>query len=430
MNIEFVNHASFIINHKNISVICDPWIDGTVFDNSWSLLSKTNFKYEDFNRITHIWFSHEHPDHFNPPNIKKIPEEIRKNITILFQTTLDKKVVKYCQNMGFKEVVELPKGEYYKISDDFECLNMPFTFDDSYICFKVGGKTILNLNDCIVNKHSLADEIANVIKVPHLDVLFTQFSYASKYGNTDDVELRQKIAKEKLERIKIQNELFKPKSIVPFASYCWFCHDENFYMNEGINTVHDVVKYAENNNFPPIITLYPGDVWDFSLEYDSTSALEKYRIDYDSLATKERLKTEPIKDIKELELLGENYINNILEKNPLMTKKTFRDAKVFLKDFNLSYTLSLKSGLQKSSTQFVEQDCDISISSKALWYILKFPWGGDTVNVNARFQEPQNGEYWKFRQYTNVTSLNNFGKEFKPMTLADKLKNKIKGILG
>jgi len=64
MNIEWINHASFVLNYNNIRLITDPWIEGAVFNESWSLISKTKFKYSDFKRITHIWFSHEHPDHF------------------------------------------------------------------------------------------------------------------------------------------------------------------------------------------------------------------------------------------------------------------------------------------------------------------------------------------------------------------------------
>lgn len=64
MRIKFVNHASVIFSYDDIHLISDPWIEGSVFHESWSLISKTKFRYEDFQDITHIWFSHEHPDHF------------------------------------------------------------------------------------------------------------------------------------------------------------------------------------------------------------------------------------------------------------------------------------------------------------------------------------------------------------------------------
>src|SRR5262245_14431114 len=109
MKIEWVNHASFVIRAGNACIILDPWIEGSVFDESWSLLSPSVFKYSDFEEITHIWFSHEHPDHFFPPNLMRIPAVIRSRIRIVFQTTIDRRVVSFCRKLGFAEVVELPE---------------------------------------------------------------------------------------------------------------------------------------------------------------------------------------------------------------------------------------------------------------------------------------------------------------------------------
>ena len=73
MKLKFVNHSSFIIEHNGISLISDPWLEGIVFNNGWDLISKTKLSYNDFKDINYIWFSHEHPDHFFPPNLKLIP---------------------------------------------------------------------------------------------------------------------------------------------------------------------------------------------------------------------------------------------------------------------------------------------------------------------------------------------------------------------
>ena len=89
MQMEWVNHASFIIRSGSVALLCDPWLHGTVFNEGWSLQSPTKLSYNDFANITHIWFSHEHPDHFNPPNLKKIPEQYRRKIKVLFHHTKD-----------------------------------------------------------------------------------------------------------------------------------------------------------------------------------------------------------------------------------------------------------------------------------------------------------------------------------------------------
>jgi L-ascorbate metabolism protein UlaG (beta-lactamase superfamily) len=133
MQIEWVNHASFIFKYDNVSLITDPWFEGTAFDNGWALLAAQNFSIEKFAGITHIWFSHEHPDHFSPPNLNKIPQAFRKNITVLFQSTTDRKVAAYCSKAGFKAVIELPTSQYVALSDKVSVKCNPFTDGDSWL---------------------------------------------------------------------------------------------------------------------------------------------------------------------------------------------------------------------------------------------------------------------------------------------------------
>ena len=69
--LEFINHSCFIISNERISLAIDPWIEGSVFNNSWNLLVKTPQNLiEKLKKSNFVWFSHEHPDHFNPPNLK------------------------------------------------------------------------------------------------------------------------------------------------------------------------------------------------------------------------------------------------------------------------------------------------------------------------------------------------------------------------
>src|ERR1700687_2667586 len=121
MLFEWVNHASFIVESGPVRLICDPWLEGTAFNNGWSLVAPTKLSYEDFASITHIWFSHEHPDHFSPPNLKKIPEEYRRKITVLFHETSDKRVAGVCRSLNFR-VQELPNCGSVNLAGDFRIL--------------------------------------------------------------------------------------------------------------------------------------------------------------------------------------------------------------------------------------------------------------------------------------------------------------------
>ena len=106
MQLEWVNHASFIAEAAGVRLISDPWLDGTVFADGWGLLSPSVLTPKDFDGITHLWFSHEHADHFAPANLRRIPPQVREQLTVLYQRTRDRKVVKWLRANGFTNVQE------------------------------------------------------------------------------------------------------------------------------------------------------------------------------------------------------------------------------------------------------------------------------------------------------------------------------------
>src|SRR5687768_14953391 len=96
--IEFVNHASVLLSDGQTGVLTDPWYFGATFHMGWSLLAESDDAYirEVLSRTTHIWISHEHPDHFSPPFFKRYRDEIlARGITILFQATRDQRVADF-----------------------------------------------------------------------------------------------------------------------------------------------------------------------------------------------------------------------------------------------------------------------------------------------------------------------------------------------
>jgi L-ascorbate metabolism protein UlaG (beta-lactamase superfamily) len=278
MNIEFVNHSSIIIKHNGNNIICDPWIEGSVFNKGWSLITPSKFTFEDFKNIDHIWFSHEHPDHFFPPNIKKIPAEYRKNITVLFQYTIDKRVLNFCNDLGFKKVIELKKDQWYNINSDLKVLCEHYQEGDSWICFKSKDRTLLNTNDCGIRNLYSAKQIKN--KVGKVDVLLTQFSYAYWVGNPDQKHLREKKANDKLSWLKFQVEIFQPSITIPMASFVYFSHVENFWMNDSVNTPSKVYNYIKDKTNSLPILLFPGDVYIPYKEHNSEISLQKFEEEY------------------------------------------------------------------------------------------------------------------------------------------------------
>jgi UDP-MurNAc hydroxylase len=407
MTVEFINHACLLIKQDAIQILCDPWIEGTVFNNGWKLITPTVFSYEDFANITHIWFSHEHPDHFFPPNLKKIPTTYRKQITVIFQETHDKRVMKFCQEAGFKTVIELQKDTWLKLSDNLEVLCELFTEGDSWICFRSGNETFLNTNDCWITKHSQAEYIKN--KVGKVDILFNQFSYAFWAGNTDQPEIRQKIAKEKLASYQIECEVFAPKITIPIASFVWFCHEENYFLNDSINTVAMLYEFIQKNTTVTPVILFPADTYWLGKEHNSQIALEKWQLAYQKIQQNPVLTSNAKINLTELQNLANIYMSNLQKESNWVVKLLLRFLKksaIYLSDYQQSFSLGL-DGLKIQETPY--QKCDIALSSDSLAFCLRFAYGMDTLGVNGRYQRPLEGNYSNFYTIFRIEQLKSRG---------------------
>jgi UDP-MurNAc hydroxylase len=230
VRIKWVNHASFILDTGDARILTDPWIVGTAFNNGWELLAPTVATTEDFATVTHIWFSHEHPDHFHPESLKKIAAMINPSaVLILYQDTLDHRVAKYCRKLGFA-VRELPNRAAYKLSDRTTIIVGTVPFYDSWIYIRHGDKGILNLNDCVIKDRKALESIRKACGP--IDVLCVQFGYANWEGNPEDEGRQKDAAAEKIRRASMHLELLCPKFIILFASFIRFAHVENSYLNK------------------------------------------------------------------------------------------------------------------------------------------------------------------------------------------------------
>ncbi len=403
--ITWINHASFLIEYGDVKLISDPWLEGRVFNNSWDLLAKSKFEYADFEKITHIWFSHEHPDHFFPPNINKIPEPIRRDITVLFQETEDKKVVDFCRKIGFKEVIELKPFQKFELEETFFVTNASVSNDtDSWLLLELGDKVVLNLNDCIIRDESELKKIKNLYS--RLDLLLTQFSYANWVGNPEDSESKELSARKKQEEILRYAKTFQPEFIIPFASYVWFCSEYNFHMNNEANKIQDVSRLIAQSNFTPIV-LYPGEEWVIGEKHNNENALTLYEQDRVDISKRNQTKFDLIA-AEELEKSAQNYTKRIRSKNNVTRINRYEPMNVFIRDYGVVYSFCFKNGL-RINKNIPKEEADIIMCSQNLKYCFDFEWGYDSIQVAGTFEKTTKGNFARYQEYQWISTLNNKG---------------------
>lgn len=417
MRIDWVNHASFVVRSGDICLITDPWLDGTAFNHGWKLVSPTVFRYEDFAEITHIWFSHEHPDHFSPPNLKRIPEELRRKITVLFHETKDKRVIKVCRAYGFA-IREMREREVLALRDDFRLICGRQGLIDSWLAVLADGKTLLNMNDCIFTKR---DDLLSIKRdVGNVDVSLLQFSYANWVGNEGDRVSHLRHAQRKLNDIKVHLQLFQPAFFIPCASFIYFSHAENFFMNECANRIDAVYEIASNLFKVSTIVLYPGDTWELGNKWDSRRSLQRYQVDVERALSTPPDRSAPV-EFARLTESATAFVRKSNHKNNTLLLKALPPAVIRLNDLGIDVELSYRDGLKKVTAK----SPDIITSSDSLSYCLQFDWGGDTLAVNGRYQIPTGRNARAFFRIFRVAAHNCAGNSFDLLFLGHQVIRKV-----
>ena len=412
-SIQFINHASVIIKGDNISVLSDPWYQGDSFHKGWNLLCEISDgqQLEALNKITHIWISHEHPDHFSIPFFKKFSYQINeRKIKILFQDTKDKRVVQFLKSLSI-EYFELKDNINLKLDESFSVTCLKDGFYDSALLVINKNEKILNLNDCDVTDKNKAKEIFS--KTGEVDVLLTQFSYAAWKGGIANKKWRIEAALEKLNTMDLQISTFNPKFVIPFASFIYFSNKENFYLNDSINKPSDVIdKFKDSKS--KIIIMKPNDL--IGDNFQDTSNVES--IDFwNKHYTEINQKKINVYDTVNYELIYENflkYCERISIKNNMTFIAIIRSISP-IPFFNpvvvniLDLNITLKFDYVSTKIEHTTEAPMICLKSESLNFIFSNSFGFDTLTVNGCFEEGKVGGFIMATKSLAIENLNNLG---------------------
>jgi L-ascorbate metabolism protein UlaG (beta-lactamase superfamily) len=412
-SIQFINHASVIIKNTNISLLSDPWYQGDAFHKGWNLLCEISDDQiiDILNKVTHIWISHEHPDHFSVSFFKKFSKQINeRNIKILFQDTKDKRVIQFLEKLSF-EYVELSDNVTLKLDEGFSVTCIKDGFYDSALLVNNKDERILNLNDCDVTNPNKAKEIFS--KTGEVDVLLTQFSYAAWKGGVANKKWRVQAALDKLNTIDLQISTFRPKFVIPFASFVYFSNKENLYLNDAINKPNDVVNRFKESRANIIIMkpndLFGGDFEDFS----NKKAIEFWNQQYSDISGKKINAYEKIN----YEVINKSFINycaRISMKNnmnfiavirSLCPIPFFKPVIVNILDLNTI----VKFDYVSKKIEHSKEPPMICLNSESLNFLFNNSFGFDTLTVNGCFEEGRVGGFVAATKSLAIENLNNLG---------------------
>lgn len=402
--LRFVGHASFVIEGANRSLLADPWFEGTAFNDGWELLAPASLEPDARSRITDIYVSHEHPDHFSPSSLKLFAGADAPKLRL--QRTRDGRVADFCRSRGF-DVTEMPNHDRVSLAADFDVICGQHRHMDSWLLAEVGGTTVLNLNDCKITNRAQALRVRSV--TGPVDVLFTQFSYANWVGNPPDRQRRKECAQAILGNVRTQIEVLQPRYVVPFASFIRFCHEENAYLNDELPRLRDVVRFIADHAASTPIALYPGDAWRPGEDHDNEPALESY----DARAADDAsVLRSPSRSLDELANLAACQRERLRERNQMGAARLLEASgflppvRVRLSDIDCTVEVRCGQGLRET-----DGPPHVEMGSDSLAFAFRQDFGAETLYVNGRYKVLGGPEKLFFRHFYPAI-LNNQGYSF------------------
>jgi hypothetical protein len=121
----------------------DPWLVGSVYWRSWWL---QNYPSADeikwLAQSAWIYITHEHPDHFHTPSIRRLGS----GPAYLFPSLPEQGYLAYMAQHGYRAETVLP-SRWRAIGEGVSILSIPVWNDDSLLLVDTPSALILNLND-------------------------------------------------------------------------------------------------------------------------------------------------------------------------------------------------------------------------------------------------------------------------------------------
>jgi len=145
LKLRTLGHASIALyRHGEAPVLLtDPWLIGSVYWRSWWLQHYPDAAELDWLAgAANVYITHEHPDHFHTPSIRRLG----KRPLYLFPTLPETGFVAHLRDRGYRTEM-MPPLQWRRLDGGISILSLPLWNDDSLLLVDTPDALILNFND-------------------------------------------------------------------------------------------------------------------------------------------------------------------------------------------------------------------------------------------------------------------------------------------
>ena len=386
MQIQLVSHASVLIRTQDVQIWTDPWLTGKVFNNSWTLLHEPAWDPAWLDSIDYIWISHEHPDHFNIPTLRALPEAFKRRVTVLFQSSNSDKMFAALRRLGFAHTLALPHRQILALHGRTRVYCYQIGQMDSCLAVLGDDTSVLNINDAEADTQDCRRMRADLGTV---HVVLNQFSLAGYGGEADRSARLPAKARQIIDNMLANHRDLGAEVTIPIASFVYFSSVDNAYMNQYANTPHDVADAFKDAGLQ-LAVLDHGDRYTVGQPWDSAPALRHYaQVDPGNLP----LDPVPPASLAEVSAALTRLHAQLAEHYPPWLLATWlRPVTIHILDLNEIVEIDLARG------QWRHTPCaapDLSLHAQPLLFALTHPFGVQTLGVSARVTVHANAANWR-----------------------------------
>jgi len=380
MRLTLINHASLIVEAGSVVIWTDPWLFGRAFNESWALSPAPDVERMRalLPRITHLYVSHEHPDHFHLPTLRWLPADFKDRVPVLFQRLHTEKMPEAFNRLGFKTIHTLAHREIREIAPGVRFyMFQSAPLDSAFGLIDHQGQVLFNQNDCELSYFDRAWIRKDLGKI---SILLNQFSIATYDGRINVSEVAPRHAARILKRMEIDHKGLDATISIPIASFMYFCCEDNCHLNAYRNSISTTASAYKNAGLQLVI-LRPFDTYETGQAHDNSPAVEYY-----GEMERSGLVLDPVKSVSSdmIENAATKCFDDLYTYYPRLLLRLIGKLRCWVPDIRQHYVLDFVNRKIWGKCS-ASDDWDIQLNSQPLWFALQQPYGFQTLSISGRF---------------------------------------------
>ena len=244
----FLNHGCWLLRTDRALLLADPWLEGAVHNNACRLLDDATGSAALITALNagglpvFVWCSSSRPEHLSRSFVQRFRAEFRGIATFLCRED-DWRLADELRRYRLA-VARCPPGAPRTLATGLHLTAHAGSDGESYCLIACGRYTLLHpgeraLASAAVCRRAAAQLRAGQVRI---DLLLTGFADLAWDGDAAQTTRGNAAAERGIGRMACQIDAFRPRLVVPVASFAHFGRIDNAWRNHGRPTPLDLLE--------------------------------------------------------------------------------------------------------------------------------------------------------------------------------------------